>query len=648
MNPGEAQTSRLLKLILSSLAFAMAIFHIVSASPFVLWPNLLIRGIHLLFALLIGYLSHRLTNRRFGPWIDGVLIALSLYSMGYLIINYAWIEVRPPWTQQATLLQISIAFSALVVVLELTRRTLGKALCFLCLAFIIYAFVGPYLRFWKIFRPLAHKGVSLHEFVDQMYFSFEGIFGIALGVSTEFIFMFVLFGAVLQMIGGGDFFINVTRALTGMTRGGPAKMAVVASALMGTMSGSSVANVATTGTLTIPMMKKTGYPPVFAGAVEAVASVGGQIMPPIMGAGAFLMAAILGIEYMEVAAGAAIPAVLFFTVLFIAVHWEALRINLAPLAAEDTEPTLKVLAGGWTYMLPLGVLIFFLFIGYTPSLAAFYGVISALIVPYLRPKTVIPLTTLLQALKAGAQGSIVIAVACAAAGIIVGIVSVSGLGFRFSNLVVDLSGDSIWVAMSLSMVAAFIFGMGMPTTAAYVIQATLIAPALVELGAQPLAAHLFVFYYAVLGQITPPVAVAAYAAAPIAKVDASAVGWRAFLIAIPVYVIPYIFVINPELLAQQGFLPLVPTLLRAACTMTWLSIAAVGWMSGGKIPFLYRLVLASAAVLLVVPTLVADALGVGLFVLVWFQQRRINSSSKMAVEPSIKSTVTKMQNGDPQ
>ncbi|MCP1337850.1 TRAP transporter permease [Futiania mangrovi] len=613
----------LLDTVTGTLAISMVLFHLAAASPFLLMPNLLLRAVHLLFALVIGFLVYRARGGRAGAVVDGLLIALSVVSLGYMIVNHESIVVRPPWTQAATPVELFVAFGTILVVLELTRRTLGYTITALCVFFIAYGFLGPYLRHVDFLRPLAHRGVGIDQFVDQMYFSFEGIFGTALGVSTEFIFLFVVFGALLQAIGGGDFFINLTRAATGRSRGGPAKMAVVASALMGSMSGSSVANVATTGALTIPMMKRLGYKKEFAGAVEAVASTGGQIMPPIMGAAAFLMAAILGIEYLDVAKAAALPAILYFIALFVAVHWEALKRDLQPMEATEPGATRRALASGWTYLIPLVVLVTLLVQGYTPAYCAFFGVTLTLAIPFVRRSTFVSLPTLAGGMRAGAEAAIVVAIACASAGIIVGIVQISGLGFRFSSLVVSFAGGSLPIALILAMIAAFVFGMGMPTTPAYIIQATLVAPALIDLGADPLGAHLFVFYYAVLGQITPPVAVSAYAAAPIAGASAATVGWRACALGIPVYIIPFLFVANPELLLQSFDWVLFPTLARCGISIVCLAIAVVGWMGGRALPWYGRASLFAAACLMVAPDLVADAAAVALIAATWALQRRL-------------------------
>ncbi len=339
------------------LALAMTAFHLAAASPLWLAPNLLLRSVHILFAVCVIFLLQPITRGRLGRFADAALGVLAIVTLGYAALYHSSIVVRPPWTLEASPMELFVAIGAIAVILEATRRSLGMAIVWLCLIFIVYAFVGPYLRFVSWLKPLAHSGVQLSEFVDQMYFSFEGIFGSALAVSAEYIFMFVMFGAVLQIAGGGDFFITITRAMTGRSRGGPAKIAVVASGLMGMMSGSAVANVATTGSLTIPMMLKLGYPRRLAGAVEAIASSGGQITPPIMGAAAFLMAAILGISYLEVVAASVIPALLFYISLLFTVHLVSVKLNLKPLDAAEAGSTRRVLLGGWTFLLPVVLLV---------------------------------------------------------------------------------------------------------------------------------------------------------------------------------------------------------------------------------------------------------------------------------------------------
>lgn len=604
------------------LALAMTAFHLVAASPFWLAPNLLLRAVHILFAVVIIFLLQPSARGRLGKLADSVLIALSVVSLGYAALYQSSIIVRPPWTLDASMMELFVAFGAIVVVLEATRRSLGMAIVWLCLIFIVYAFVGPELRHVTWLRPLAHGGVGINEFVDQMYFSFEGLFGTALGVSAEYIFLFVMFGAVLQVAGGGDFFISITRAMTGQSRGGPAKIAVVASGLMGMMSGSAVANVATTGSLTIPMMLKLGYPRRFAGAIEAIASTGGQLTPPIMGAAAFLMAGILGISYLEVAAAAIIPAGLFYVALLFAVHLASIKLNLQPLDPAGAGSTRAVMLGGWTFLIPVVILVALMLQGYSATFSAFFGVIAAFVTPYLRPSTFVHWRKHVAGIRLGVEGAVVVAAACASAGIIVGIVQISGLGFKFSAVVTGFSGGSLDVALVLAMIAAFIFGMGMPTTAAYIVQATLVAPALVKLGADPLSAHMFVFYYAVLGQITPPLAVAAYAAAPIAGETANRVGWTAFLIGLPIYIIPFMFVSNTVLLTPEFSTDLLYTLLRSVIAVATLSAVVIGWLFGAHLSWVLRAVLVLAAVTMIHPDVTSTIAGAVLLAGTYLYQRR--------------------------
>ncbi len=312
---------------LATLGVGMSSFHLLAASALLILPGFLFRGTHLLFACLIALLIHP-SRARGGRLIDGALLLGAVASIGYVIFNHEFILARVPWTEPASYWQVILAVACVVVVLELTRRALGPSMPLVCLFFLAYAFVGPHLRHWGLTRPLAHAGTDLSKLVDQVYLSFEGIFGVDIGISAEYVFLFVLFGAFLQQLGGGQFFIEITKSLAGGWRGGPAKIAVVASSLFGSISGSAAANVVTTGSFTIPMMKKLGYRATFAGAVEAVASTGGQIMPPIMGAAAFIMAEVLGVTYFEVAARAVLPALLYYGTLLCAVHMEALRERL--------------------------------------------------------------------------------------------------------------------------------------------------------------------------------------------------------------------------------------------------------------------------------------------------------------------------------
>ena len=609
------------------LGVGMALFHLVAASTVVLIPGFAFRGIHLLFALLIGFLIHRRGREGRLSAGDGAFLLMSLLSMGYIIVNHGHILARVPWTQDAEWYHIVLAGMSLIVVLELTRRALGSSMPIVCLVFLAYAFLGPYLRHWDLTRPLAHAGASLDKMVDQIYLSFEGIFGVALGISASYVFLFVVFGAFLQQLGGGAFFIDMTKSLAGGWKGGPAKIAVLASSLFGTISGSAAANVVTTGSFTIPMMKRLGYKAVFAGAVEAVASTGGQIMPPVMGAGAFIMAEILGITYFEVAWRAAVPAFLFYATLLVSVHLEALRENLPPVPANEVRPAGEVFTRGWTYLLPLVGLVALMAVGFTPTLSGFYAVLMTAAIPALRAVTRVPLRNYLNALVEGATSSIPVVTACAAAGIIIGVVNMSGLGFRFSSLIINLSGGSLLVALVLTMICATILGMGLPTTPAYIIQATLIAPALVKLGVKPIAAHMFCFYYAVLAQITPPVAIACFAAAPLAKANVTDIGFRAFRLALPVYFVPYLFVYDPGLLGLAGPGPFSYALAKAIVACAGVAAVSEGNLFDRNLTPWERCAFMAAAATVIYPSVMTDFLGtlatlsLGLFC--WRQARQL-------------------------
>lgn len=609
------------------LGVGMALFHLVAASTVVLIPGFAFRGVHLLFALLIGFLIHRRGRGGRLSAGDWMLLMMSLLSMGYIIVNHENILARVPWTQEAEWFHIVLAVMSVIVVLELTRRSLGPSMPIVCLVFLAYAFVGPVLRHWDLTRPLAHAGANVDTMVDQIYLSFEGIFGVALGISANYIFLFVLFGAFLQQLGGGAFFIDMTKSLAGAWKGGPAKMAVVASAIFGTISGSAAANVVTTGSFTIPMMKRLGYKAVFAGAVEAVASTGGQIIPPVMGAGAFIMAEFLGISYFEVAWRAAVPAFLFYATLFVAIHLEALRENLPPVPANEIRPAREVFAYGWTYLLPLIGLVALMAVGYTPTLAGFYAVLMTAVIPALRAALRVPLKHYLTAIVEGAKSSIPVVTACAAAGIIIGVVNMSGLGFRFSSLVINLSGGSLIAALILTMICATILGMGLPTTPAYIIQATLIVPALVQLGVKPIAAHMFCFYYAVLAQITPPVAIACFAAAPLAKANATDIGFRAFRLALPVYFVPYLFVYDPGLLGVAGFGPFSYAFVKAIIACAGVAACSEGNLFGRNLPLWERCAFMGTAATVIYPSMMTDIIGtiatIGLGLFCWWQARQV-------------------------
>jgi TRAP transporter 4TM/12TM fusion protein len=441
--------------------------------------------------------------------------------------------------------------------------------------------------------------------VEHLYLSTEGIWGIPLGVSADFVYLFVLFGSVLDVAGGGRLLISLADRVAGNTKGGPAKTAAVASAFMGSLSGSAVANVVTTGALTIPLMRRAGFRPHFAAAIEAAASTGGQLMPPIMGAGAFILATWTSIPYTEVALAAAIPAALYYFALFMAIHFRAAKMGLEPSGRADAEPVMPRIH----LLLPLLVIVLVLVLGRSPMRAAFWGVASAWAVTWLRKETRMTRESWYGALEAGARGAVQVAVACAAAGIVVGVASLTGIGLRMSGLIITLSGGHLLGALLLTALGSMVLGMGLPTTAAYVVLAALGAPALTELGVPLLSAHLFIFYFGCISNVTPPVSLAAYAAAGIADAPAMKTGVTAMTLASAGFVVPFMFVYGPALLLVGGWVGVVLAFASAMAGVTALAAAGIGFISR-QLRWWERAVLGAAAVGLMLPGLPSDGFGI--------------------------------------
>jgi TRAP transporter 4TM/12TM fusion protein len=572
------------------------------------------RSIHLSFAfallfLLYPFRSSSTANKL--KWTDFLFAAFAGFIGLYLTFNYTRLmeaggEYLP--------LDYAVGACGTLLTLEAARRVVGTPIVVIAGSFLLYAYFGPYFPGF-----LAHRGYSIQRIVSHMYFTTEGILGIPLGVSATFIFLFILFGAFLEKTGIGKLFIDIANAIAGWASGGPAKVAVITSALEGTVSGSSVANTVGSGSFTIPMMKKLGYRPEFAGAVEAAASTGGQIMPPIMGAAAFLMAEFIGMPYIEIAKAAAIPACLYFLGILIEVHFEAKRCNLRGLNRDELPRFLTVLKERGQLFVPLIAIIYVLTEGFTPTYAALTGLGLSVLAGALRKDTRMGFWDIINALEAGARGALGVAIACATAGIIVGVVTLTGLGLKFANGLIDLAGGNMFFTLFFTMIASLILGMGAPTTANYVITSTMAAPALVQLGVPMLAAHMFVFYFGIIADITPPVALAAYAGAGIAKADPFKTGVIASKLAVGAFIVPYIFVYSPAmLLIGTTPLGLVQNLITACGGMLGVGAAMIGFclapMNWGE-----RVLFAAAGLMLIDPGTLTDILGIlmlgtGLFI----------------------------------
>lgn len=602
--------------IISAIAISFSVFQIYTASLGLLDAQIQ-RAIHLGFGLCLAFLLYpaRKSWRRdkLHP-LDLTLAIMGAVAPAYIVLNYRELILR---AALPTATDVVIGTLGILLVIEAARRVVGIPMVCVVLFFITYAFAGQYMP-----GILAHRGLNINEFVSHVYFTTEGIFGIPLGVSSTFIFLFILFGAYLEGTGLGKFFIDVANAIAGWASGGPAKVAVLSSGLMGTVSGSSVANVVGTGSLTIPMMKKLGYHKDFAGAVEAAASTGGQLMPPVMGAAAFLMAEFVAVPYVEIVKAAVIPAFLYFTGVWLGVHFEAKRNDLKGLPRAELPKLGELLRTRGHLAIPLLVIVYLLVSGYTPMRAALVAIVLSIVVSGIKKSTRMSPAAIIKGLETGARNVLGVLVACAAAGIIIGVVTKTGVGLKLASALLELSGGLILPSMFLTMITAILLGMGVPTTANYVITSTIAAPALIQMGVPILAAHMFVFYFGIIADVTPPVALAAYAGSGISGGNALRTGINASKLAIAAFIIPYMFVLNPELLLVDGLtLGLCLSLLTAIVGMVALSSSLIGYLAA-PLRTWERVILGLGGLMMIKPGLVTDIAGVVIFAAILFMQLR--------------------------
>jgi TRAP transporter 4TM/12TM fusion protein len=561
------------------------------------------------------------------PWYDLVCSFLSMVVGAYLALYYKEIVVELGLLVPS---RIVLGTIALILVLEASRRVLGWPFLSIVLLFMFYA-LFTFLFPGKLYG----KGVSWSRLATFLYLDPQGILGVAIEVASTIVFAFVFFGQALFRTGGGEFFTDSAMALMGRYRGGPAKVAVLASSLFGTMSGSAVANVVTTGSVTIPLMKKTGYPPYFAGAVEATASSGGQIMPPIMGAAAFLMATFLGMPYVKVALSAAIPAVLYYMAVFIQVDLEAAKNGLKGLPSEALPKMLMVLRKGWLFLIPFSILIYTLFIQMTEAdRAGLYATASIFLICCLRRQDRIGLKRVMRILKETGEGMIEVGVVCCAAGLIIGIVSLTGLGFTFSQALVSLAGESTLLLLVLGATGAIILGMGMTVTAAYLLMIILIAPALIQLGIAPLNAHMFVFYFAVMSFLTPPICLAVYAAASLAGADMMKTAYQAIKLGIAAYIVPFLFAYHPSLLLQGNVTDIIHAVITAMIGISLVAIGIEGFLFQ-RLNGIKRILIILGGLGCLIPGWKSDLIGlaIGVPILLW-EWKRIRVDKKRNVSLS--------------
>jgi len=616
-NDTAGKIRSLIFLVMGVLGVGMSCFHLFTAAIGSL-PTMEQRSIHLSFVL--GMIFLRSASRRPGAFgirdlVDCVLAVLGIAVTIYAAINWMDMSARVAFPEDIDLV-MGVILVALV--LEGTRRELGNAIPILAVIFILYALFGNLIPF----KELAHRGYPLWRVLSNLTMATEGIYGQVLGVSATYIFLFVLFGAFLENSGASKFFIDLSLAFFGKSRGGPAKVATVSSGLFGMVSGSAVANVMSVGPFTIPMMTRLGYDPKFAGGVISVSGTGGQFMPPIMGAAAFIIAETLSMPYMEVVKAAFIPAFLYYVALWFIVDIRAQRENIQVVPDNQIPNWKEVLFKNFYLGIPLALLIYFLaVIRWSPLKAGFWCIISLLVVACFKKETRPTPERLFRALRDGATGSLSVAIVCAAAGIIIGILSLTGLSLKFSQLLISLSMGSMPILLMLTMLAGLVLGMGMTTTSVYIVLSVLVAPALTRMGVQGIAAHLFVFFFGILSAITPPVATASYAAASITKTSPTALGYEGWRIGLAGYIIPFMFIYNPTLLMQGSILEIGQSVLTAMIGIYCLAAALEGYLNGrAALPL--RAAMLVTALLLIDSGTMTDIAGVGAFVGIFLFQKK--------------------------
>lgn len=620
INIDKNQKMELVKYYIKIMAILMSCFHLYTSGtlPFDVFIQ---RSLHLMFVFSIIFLLYPLKKDKVS-WIDIICTLIGIAVCAYVFINYEHIRMQ---SGLPIGIQYIIGIIATLLIIEGCRRTIGLALPILSIIFILYARFGGYIPgIW------GHRGLSIERIFGFLYLTSDGIWSLPLGVSATMVVMFIIFGQFLKEAGVGEFFMEFSQAIAGRMVGGRAQVAVISSALFGTISGSSTGNVATTGSFTIPLMKSSGYSPEFAGAVEAVASTGGQIMPPVMGAGAFIMAEMLGMRYFSICKAAAIPAVLYFASVFFCVRFRSLRLGFRKV--KSNIKLKEVFLKNGYLLFPLIVIIYYIVNGFSPMRAAFYGVVTTVVLSLINKEVRKNPKKFLKSLEFGARNAIGVAIACACAGIVLGIVSMTGLGIKMTTVIVQMSGGKIYYALALAMIGSIILGMGLPTSVAYIIAAIVTCPALIELGIMPLAAHMFVFYFAILGTITPPVCLSVYVASGIAQSNWIQTAFNAIMMALPGFIIPYIFVSSNSMLLMGSPFQIVKTTSTAIIGVFALAIATMGYFLT-RVNYLERIAIGIAAICLIIPNIRFEIIGTLLFLSVYiFQNMKRKNENHEFVE----------------
>lgn len=609
-----------LKKVSLILAICFVVFHLYTAA-FGTMPGIAQKSIHLGFLLVIFYINAMVdSEKRWEQIFLGIMALFALGGCAYITILDENLQLRAGIVYASDIL---FAILLIIAIFEACRRKMGNPLVIITLVFVAYAFLGKYIPGF-----LNQPGMTLKKFTSLVYLTTDGIFGSPLYASASYVVLFVLLGAIMSVSGIGDYMTNLATSLFGHMRGGPAKVAVVASGFFGSISGSPTANVIGTGTFTIPMMKKNGFEPEFAAAVEATASTGGAIMPPIMGSTAFIMAEMLGIPYTAVAKAALIPAILYFLAVLFGVDIYAAKHGLKGIPRSQLPKVRSMLKQ--IYMLaPLIFLIFCMAVfNMTIVRSGLLTIIVTLVLVEINPKTRMTKEQWLQIPVQTVKSAVSVGIACAMAGIISGVIMGSGLGYRISSILTSVAGTSMLLLLVLTMVVSLIMGMGVPTTAAYLVLASLVAPTMIQLGIPPLAAHMFIFYFGCISSITPPVALAAYAGAGLAGCDPNKTGYKAFRLAFCSFLMPYLFVYNPVLLMEGGVLDILWSLVTALIGAYLLASGFEGFFFRWSLKWFERPLMILGAVMLIVPGMVTDLVGIAIIVVEFVTEFMFKRSEK--------------------
>ena len=605
--------------VTGAIAVLLACFQLYTAYAGA-FPDLIQRSVHIGLAMVLGFMMYSARDRSPKDRIsvpDLLLAILGAVVCTYAAINYDRIVMNPGISNPVDLI---FGVIATLLVIEMTRRILGWILPFIAILTVIYAYVGPYLP-----DTFAHRGFSTEYILETLYMSTSGIWGNVTGVSATIMAGFLIFGSLLFYTGGGETFVDLAKALAGRSYGGPAKVSCISSALFGTISGSAVANVVVDGVFNIPLMKKLGYRPEFAGAVEATASTGGQIMPPVMGAGAFIMAEFISTPYLKIALAATIPALLYYLGVTASIHFGARKDNLPRIPRELIPSIRKTLPKSASLFVPVTLLVYLMMTGRDPTTSVFWATVAAAALYLAGIRSAVTLrervVNLVKALEAGGKSIVMIAALCACAQIVIGMFNLTGLGIKISELVIGLSMGIEFLALFFTMVVCVILGMGLPTTAAYVLAASVAGPALIKLGIAPLAAHLFIFYFAIMSAITPPVCAAVFAAAAIARSNWLTTGWLAVKIGFAGFIVPFLFVYRPALLFLGSPGETVWSSLGSIIGVMAMAGAAMGYF-GDRSRWYESILLAIGSFCLLKPGLITDLIGFALVGALYVYQKR--------------------------